>query len=129
MFHSPDTSLKRLNACLKRAARFAKSGRVDKSHKLYVPFSNMQWYLDGEEISPSDLPGYWDSLTSYEKTLFLNFHEREQIVQNLVALDWFAMKVDDYSKDNMIEGDETLGAMLFEWRKKMPFNLARKKAQ
>lgn len=106
MFHSPDTSLKRLNSCLKRADRFARVGDIDKSHKLYVPFSNLQWYLSGHDAS-------------VDRT--------DQFLQDMIALDWFALKVDNYAKDNMIDSDSTLHAMLHEWKKHLPFGTHKKK--
>lgn len=104
IFHKPDTTMGRLNSCLKRAKRFAKQGKIDKAHPLYTQYSNFVWYADGQESI-----------------------EVDELVQTLIGLDWFALKIDDYSKSNMLEGDETLAAMLYEWQKRMPFNLPKKK--
>lgn len=104
IFHQPDTTLSRLNSCLKRAKRFAKRGEIDKSHPLYTQYSNFIWYADGQEE--------------------LN---EEQLVQTMIGLDWFALKVEQYAKNNMLDGDKTLAAMLYEWQKRMPFGLPKKK--
>lgn len=104
IFHQPDTTKCRLNSCLKRAQRFAKQGNIDKSHPLYTQYANFLWYVDGQESLDVD-----------------------EIVQTMIGLDWFALKVENYSKSNMLDGDETLAAMLYEWQKRMPFGLPKKK--
>jgi len=36
--------------------------------------------------------------------------------------DWFAEKLDNYAKDNMLNGDMNIARMLYEWRERMFFN-------
>lgn len=121
--HTPDTTMKRLKGCIKRADKYAKKGCIDKSHPLYVKFSNAMWYFDGE-ISDYEY-GQENPNCTREDVIK---HGAEQTLQNMICLDWFAMKVDEHLKSNMIEGDETLAAMLFEWKSKMPFSTTKPKA-
>ena len=104
IFHTPDTSLVRLKSCLKRADRFAKNGPINKSHALAPAFFNMLMFLDAND-APNPQEDAFD----------------------LVVLDWFAKKLDDFSKTSMIDNDCTVHAMLFAWQRKMPFGIPKKK--
>ena len=42
--------------------------------------------------------------------------------ENIAVLDWFALKVDEYSKAHMIEGDDKLSAILYEWKSALGFD-------
>lgn len=76
----------------KRARRFAKKGDIDAKHALFAAWSNCKMVIEAkDEIS------------------------EESIVEDLVFLDWFANKVEDFCKSNMIEGDDSFAAICYEW--------------
>lgn len=98
MFHTIDTTRARLDSCLKRAKSMAKEGVIPTDHPLSAAFYNMMLYLDASEGQTSD-----------------------DIVADLLALDWFALKVDEYSKTHMLTTDPVVCAMLYQWRQRMPY--------
>lgn len=88
-----------LKSCWKRAERFGRPGEIDLDHPLAVAWMNCEWFM----VHGSDTEG-------------------EEELADLIALDWFAHKVDAYARDNLIENDETLGALLLLWRSRMFFD-------
>lgn len=46
----------------------------------------------------------------------------DDLTENLVALDWFASLVDRHAKTHLVDGDDSLAAMLHEWRAHLPVN-------
>lgn len=98
IFHTPDRSLKRLAACWKRAESFAHEGVIDYSHKLGPAWGNCKLFLDASD------------------------NTQDERVYDLVLLDWFAERIDEYAKTNMMKDDETLSAILHEWKSRMRFN-------
>ncbi len=44
------------------------------------------------------------------------------MVFDLVCLDWFAEKLDEFSKSNMLNSDVTVAAILHEWKSYFRFN-------
>ena len=99
IFHKPDKTFGRLKACWKRADRNAAMGVMDKSHRLAAAWENAKMFISADEGNVT---------TDTRMKLF--------------ALDWFALKVDEYSKSNMIDGDTGLAHILYEWRERMPID-------
>lgn len=121
LFHQPDTSFKRLKACWKRALSHGAEGAISAKHPLAAAWSNAMLALDAEisEKRPEDaesLPA-WVELASDEGAL------------NLLILDWFAEKVDNFAKDNIIAEDTSLHAMLYQWMRMMPCDPVRLNAR
>jgi hypothetical protein len=76
----------------------AKEGAIPKDHPLSAAFYNMKMFMDASTGQTTD-----------------------DIVADLIILDWFAAKVDAYSKDHMLTTDPVVCAMLFEWKSRMPY--------
>lgn len=79
----------------------AKPGEIDRSHALAPAFLNMTLALDASDLSHEDR------------------------VFDLIVLDWFALKVDEFSKDHMLTQDPVVCAMLHEWQRRMPYGLVK----
>ena len=111
--HKPDNTCKTLKSCWKRAESFAKKGIIDSSHKLAAAWSNCKLFCDAEDLRPMNL---CESYAGYEKYIV------SEMLQTIVYLDWFATKINDYAKNNIINGDTSVAAILYEWQEKMMFN-------
>lgn len=98
--HKVDVTLKRLKSCWRRSNRYAKEGAIDLAHPLAIAWSNCK-----------------DLFLSH-----LNYKKRDY-KNDLIVLDWFANKVELFSKDNLLDGDETVAAILYEWEQYMFANL------
>lgn len=99
LFHRPE-GFSTLKGCWKRAQKFGHIADINPNHPLFVPWMNVQLFLDADD--------------SAEKYCF-----------DAVLLDWFACKVDEFSKNHILEGDDTVSAILHEWKKRMPFDPTR----
>ncbi|MDD5189406.1 MAG: hypothetical protein PHE50_00005 [Dehalococcoidales bacterium] len=99
LFHEPDKSFKRLAGCWKRASRFALNTEISLEHPLYIAWNNCKLLLDHGDKKSS-----------------------EDYCLDLVILDWFAMKIEEYSKDNMLTGDSSIAGILYEWKERIPVN-------
>jgi len=53
--------------------------------------------------------------------MFLETHEGDYAEQ-IYFLDWFAIKLDKYSETHILEGDERVAAILYEWKQFMFFD-------
>jgi hypothetical protein len=99
IFHVPDRSCKRLASCWKRAKKLALKGELkDKHHPLVIQWSNCCMILDASDKEAVDY------------------------VYDIVLMDWFALKVDEFCKSNMIADDMTARAVLAEWQARMIFD-------
>jgi hypothetical protein len=76
----------------------ASPGEIDHRHGLYVAWENCKAFMDGSDGSPED--------TAYD----------------ICLLDWFASRLDVYSKKNILANDGTVSAILYEWKSRMPFD-------
>lgn len=114
-FCTPDRTFKRLSSCYKRAERFAKKGTIDQSHPLAAAWGNCQMLLDAKS----------DYKVKPKNPSKLNMHyerRRNDAAYDIVLLDWFAERVENFSKGNLLEGDTSLQAMLFEWKERLLFD-------
>ena len=120
--------MKRLKSCLKRAQAMGRPGSIDKAHPLAPAFFNMKMFLDGREqiVLPSFPFGEPEKFHAYEEDERVKSNAAEGAT-DLVVLDWFAMKVDDFAKAHMLSTDTVACAMLHEWRNLMPFGIPKKK--
>lgn len=96
IFHEPDTTYKNLKQCWKRANALAKplpwyyEMFVDVSnHPLHVQLENMK-----QAIPDDELP-------------------------DLALLDWFAVKIDEFAKTNLIANDRIARDCLWQWKEMM----------
>lgn len=109
LMHEPDRSYKRLTGCWKRADSFAEAGKIDPSHPLATAWANCKIVLDAAT--------YECPTTDAEKI--------EQVASacfDVSCLDWFALRLDEFSKTNMLDGDATVAAILYEWKERMFFD-------
>ena len=113
IFHDHDKSYKRLATCWKRAKSFAKSGVIDSNHKLAAAWSNCKLLLDAEE----DRQMYFCEKHEYYENMMV-----KEFTYSIVCMDWFALKIDEYAKNNMLKDDDTVSAILYEWKERMFFN-------
>jgi len=99
IFHKPDKTFARLASCWKRANAFAIEDKIkiDNNHPLAAAWENCKMFIDAEE-------------------------DEEDMFYTIVCLDWFAEKLDNYAKNNMLNGDMNIARMLYEWRERMFFN-------
>lgn len=111
LFHAPDNSFARLKSCWKRAAKFAAPGEIDPSHPLAPAWSNCKLMLDAE--------GNGKRYASFQEYVADEDERVEAAVFSLSCLDWFALKLDDYSKSHMLSGDASIAAMLHEWKERL----------
>ena len=51
--------------------------------------------------------------------------EVDEYVHCLEMLDYFAKRLDDYAKCNMLSGDETVSSILYEFNQLMPIDATR----
>lgn len=100
IFHQPDSTFKRLSACWKRAEKLAGNHAIDKNHPLAAAWENCKMFVQAEGDNPT----------------------KEDIKFTLCCLDWFALKLDEYSRTNILSGDDSIAAMLFEFKQLMPIN-------
>ena len=59
--------------------------------------------------------------------MFIEAEEDDGVVNELMkllALDWFALKVEEFSQSNNIMGDVGLSHILYEWKEFMPIHQA-----
>ena len=96
ILHNHDVSFKRLASCWKRAECFAKKGDIDLNHPLTSSWNNCKLFLEAQE---EKINGF-----------------------NLVILDWFALKLNDYSKSHLLKDDITVSSILYEWKEWMFVN-------
>lgn len=113
LFHAPDTSFARLKSCWKRAGRFAAPDKIEPSHPLAAAWANCEMMLDAED---GGRPYTSTDLKTIEK------EAGEACAFSISCLDWFAQKLDGYSKTHMLDGDANIAAMLHEWRARMVFD-------
>lgn len=113
IFHAPDTSFARIKSCWKRAAKFAAAGEIDSSHPLAPAWSNCKLMVDAED---NGKPYTATDIKTIER------EAAEACTFSISCLDWFAQKLDDYSKINLIAGDKNIAAMLHEWQARMVFD-------
>lgn len=97
-FHKPDKTLARIKSCAKRAKSLGQANDVPDNHPLSPAFYNMIMALDASDSSVEDL------------------------VYDLLLLDWFAEKLDSFSKNNMLSTDPAVRAMLYQWQQRLPVN-------
>lgn len=114
-FCTPDRTFKRLSSCYKRAEYFAKEGTIDQTHPLAASWSNCKALLDAK----SDYKAKPRNSSKLKK-----HHERRRNddAYDIVLLDWFAERVEDFSKRNILEGDASLQAILYEWKQRILFD-------
>lgn len=96
IFHSPDTTMNRLSSMWKRASKFAKHGEISRSHKLSAAWSNAKLLIDPENKTS------------------------DSILENLILLDWFSIKVEKHAETSMLDGDSDFAAICHEWLSFMP---------
>ena len=122
IFHTPDPTFKRLLSCWRRAERNAVCGKIDKSHTLAAAWENAKMFMDSDckmKTSSGFVKGFSvpiSDIIQAEKVAVANE------VMKLFALDWFALKVEEFSKISNIAGDIGLAHILHEWRERMPMN-------
>ena len=94
IFHSVDTTFSKIKGCYKRSLHYSNvsQGISTKEHPLGILWQNI-------------------------KDLGLDKHE-----SNLYYLDYFAHKIDDFLKDNLLDSDLVLQEILVEWRKCLPID-------
>lgn len=109
IFHEP--SRQRLVACWKRAKSFARPGVIDKAHPLAAAWDNCKLFLDAQD-------NFGTSADPKERLR----EQVEELVYSLTCLDWFAQKLDAYSKQHMLAGDDTIAAILHEWKSRVFFD-------
>lgn len=114
MIHKPDRSLKRIKSCLKRCNSFAEEGTIDLSHPLSVAWSNCKMFLDHRNEGPC--PKKQKKIWNHKR------RKAEDMAFDIICLDWFALKLDDYAKANILKTDKTVSAILYEWRERLFFN-------
>ena len=114
-FHKPDTSFKRLIGCYKRAEIFAKKGVIDNKHPLAAAWSNAKLMLDAKSNYKTKPKNPKKLKKHLEKRLKDDTHD-------ISILDWFSLKVDAFLKDNLIDGDVSLAAILYEWKSYLKFD-------
>ena len=56
--------------------------------------------------------------------MLLEAHEGDYAEQ-IHFLDWFAIKLDKYAETHILEGDERVSAILYEWKQFMFFDLTK----
>lgn len=110
ILHEHDRTKGRLRSCWRRAAKLAKKGEIDKNHRLAAAWSNCKMFIDARE--PSGAPTFREQTEE----------DGVELAFNAICLDWFAGKLDAYAKNNMLDGDATVAAILYEWRAAMPFH-------
>lgn len=102
LLHKPDKTFNRLVSCYKRAKTFSEEGEIDTKHPLATAWSNCKMMLDAR--------------ADYSEELC------EDLTYDIVLLDWFAERVDIFAKSNVLAGDKTVAAILWEWLERMFFN-------
>lgn len=80
-------------SCWKRANRFEQEGEIDQSHPLYPSWMNALGMMDGKKSDAT-----------------------------ITGLAFFAEQVEAYSHKNLLKGDQTLSAMLYNWKQKLWFD-------
>lgn len=110
IFHQPDRTMSRLKSCWKRADYFAKKGAIDNRHPLAAAWSNCALFMSSWEPSRAST------------RLQREEEDGKEIAFDAVCLDWFAERLDRYAAGNLLSGDATVAAILFEWRLAMPFH-------
>jgi hypothetical protein len=114
-FHIPDRTFKRLTGCYKRAVILGKQGEINNLHPLAAAWSNCKMMLDAKS----------DYKTKPKKTRKLKRHKERMInddTYDINLLDWFASRVEDFSETAILTGDDSLAAILFEWKERICFN-------
>ena len=114
ILHKPDHSFGRIRSCWRRANSFAKKGEMEESHPLFITWSNVLLFLDANIPGPP--PKKEKRLWGHKRRVALSH------VFDITIMDWMAMKIDDYSKNNILKGDSTVSAILFEWKERMFFD-------
>ena len=113
IFHTHDYTYKTLTSCWKRAKRFAKKGNINPKHDLAAAWSNCKMMLDAEDDKPMRL---CESVKSFESKQVKEFN------YSLICMDWFAARVESFSKEHMLKDDKTLASILYEWQERMFFD-------
>lgn len=89
-----DPTLKTIISCCKRARHFAsETATMDVEHPLYTFWKNSELLLVEDDYSTM-----------------------------IDLLDIRAQRIDKHSVDNMLKGDDTIAAMLFEWQQHLFFD-------
>lgn len=83
-----DGDIDYLKSLHKRVNAFASDSIPDKTHALWVSWSNMKAMLDVND------PDYYSEVIYFTAVM--------------------AKKIDDYSKDHMLAGDQTISCILYE---------------
>ena len=112
--HNPDLTFKRLSSCYKRANQFAVEGVINNRHPLAAAWSNAKLMLNAKN----------DYKTKPKNPKKLKKHLERRLkddTYDISILDWFALKVDCFLKDNLIDGDTCLAAILYEWKSYLKF--------
>ncbi len=55
-------------------------------------------------------------------TLYYPFDNAESIAENLYLLDWFASRVENFSQENLLKGDDVVAYVLHHWLRFLPIN-------
>lgn len=98
LFHEPDRTYKRLAGCWKRAKAMAEQGEIPLSHPLSIAWLNTKMMIEHSDGGTDDL------------------------CFDINCLDWFAMILDEYSKDHFLIDDKVVSAILYEWMETMFFD-------
>lgn len=96
LYHEFDRSYKRIRLCYKRALTLATPCEVSLSHPLAPLWHNLKNFFGFSFDHPNE--------TSYDN--------------DLILLDYFAMKVEKFAENNLVDGDKDLAAMLHEWKER-----------
>lgn len=119
IFHAPDPTYARLKSCWKRANSFAadmgQQVELGAPHRLAVQWANCKMMLD----AASDFNAKPDKKN---KRYWHGRRQAESMFYDIVLLDWFALKVNEFAKTNQLKGNITVAHILYEWRCRMPFD-------
>lgn len=110
IFHTPDKTQQNLASCFKRALTNPKQlGDVlYSSHPLAAMWSNAVMMLDAKtEFKAKPVS---EKLVKQLLTV-----KSEELTYDLVVLDWVALKIDAFSKTNLIAQDSGCRALLHDW--------------
>jgi len=114
IFHTPDTTQQRLASCFKRALTNLKQpgDALASNHPLAVMWANATMMMDAK----TEFKAKPKNEKLVKQLIKLKGNE---LAYDLVVLDWVALKIDAFSKTNLIAQDPGCRALLHDWKTRL----------